>query len=454
VGGNMLRGTLFYLAFVACLLWAAPVEAMEFNFLALWGYRTTDSGVGEDQFSFGDNGGYTPAQGARVTVLGQNGFSQSYYLDEQGRLTFNTALANAPFTLRFRSKSRDTEGNVVRIHDDAGDTTSPYGAEYEFFVYGYTPNQQAGVYDLVLIQGETQMATATAMSGYILERNNAGLDDMTLHVGLATGNCDFNSAHFKGKNGGPWSNAAITSGLHHVALGKCPTQARTRMKFVIGHELGHALLALYYGKLSTAVNGHEPGSWGSTFKNYAGAAEAGCADEEDSYWIDSAEYSGLAFREGFAHYVSARTFNDKWNNASGVLNWWNDGAVYDLETHQWANPSNEWGGLMRNQCCIGAYCGNGALNSVSTIGDWMRALWDMYTNTYTCCGDTMGNLEMFKLYRLTRDWMESFTGYEWEPWLSLTLTMDNTGADHCLVDTSPCGMPRVEHAGRWNGIHY
>lgn len=416
-------------------------EALAANYAtcALWEYQTIDSGNGEDAYPSGDQGGFAIAAGVRAHITSNNSnYSTSVWANADGCFYWSTSSANAPFTVRFTSKTKDTKDNVVRIHDSGNDTVAPYGSEYSFYVNNYWPT--AGSTDLVLIGDETQMATATAMASHVMASYNEGLSDRTVHVGLRTGDCDGNSAHF----GSPASNSNITNGVHLVKLTKCPSTPGSRRKFTIGHEMGHAMLALYYGKFAGAQNGSEP----SASSGYAGDAYNSPCTVDGAYSIDSAEWSGLAFREGFAHFVGARAFNDK--ETTGTFTWF--GTAEDLETHA-ALPGNPGGGLLENVCCPG--CSANDLRGVATNGDWMRWLWDIHTNNWSCCNHTMTKLEIYKLYRFARVYAEdngtSASGL-FSP--AVLLSMWATGANACLVEfgNASCGSPKVQDSADFNGI--
>lgn len=94
-------------------------------------------------------------------------------------------------------------------------------------------------------------------------------------------------------------------------------------------------------------------------------------DVEDSYAINSQEWNSVAYREGFAHFVSARVWNNK--SPRGSFRWLNN-KTYDLERYGPSydgSSANGAGGLLENVC-------DGTLTGAGTAEDVLRFLWDFY----------------------------------------------------------------------------
>src|SRR5262249_48501121 len=146
------------------------------------------------------------------------------------------------------------------------------------------------------------------------------------HVGIDNTQSTGNSAHFGS------SNSYITEGRHYLRLGNGnvdskgnPDTPRTRYKFHVAHELGHAIAALYYGDHENAVNGDEPNT-GDYSHNVLPNA---CGTGDTTYSISSKEWNSVGFREGFAHFISARIWNNK--ETEGAFTWF--AAPHDLERY-------------------------------------------------------------------------------------------------------------------------
>ncbi len=214
------------------------------------------------------------------------------------------------------------------------------------------------------------------------------------------------SAHYGG-SGSNRSNGQITSGRHYLALANCTTGGqRSRQKFIVSHEMGHAITALYYGASSGATNGDEPNSTDYSkdrVDGETGTCRDGGTSGSDSYTIDSKEWNSVGFREGFAHWVAASSWSLKNDSGAaggsgtgqeGSFSWFGGSQTdaHDLERYNLGAGSGS-GGHLENICTTG-------WDSSSTNGDWLRFLWDMFTDT--TCGSSPSKNNMLDVYSRTR----------------------------------------------------
>jgi hypothetical protein len=212
-----------------------------------------------------------------------------------------------------------------------------------------------------------------------------------------------------------------------------PEAPWSRRKFVVAHELGHAILALWYGGKAGAVDGSEPNvdAGNSTTPNH-------CGTSGSHYGIGTKEFNSLTFREAWGHFVSARIWNDK--AAEGAFRWPNsDSLVTDLERY---GPStnqsgdNLAGGRLENFCCDPAVDGSctSSWANASTNEDWLRFFWDFYTTPSNyCAGGLQPTLaEMFDLYAETRlNGGLTSTNYD----VKMEDASDEIGLAACLLDS-------------------
>jgi hypothetical protein len=239
--------------------------------------------------------------------------------------------------------------------------------------------------------------TAMATLAFGLFRFHDGLSDKAFHVGIDNTQAAGASAHY----GNGESNGHITEGRHNLKLGNGtededgnPTTPSTKYKFIVTHELGHAIAAIYYGNHDDAVDGGEPAV---SLSHSVGPNYCGTQDEDGpSYSISSKEWNSLCFREGFAHFVSAKIWNNK--ETEGTFTWF--AQAHDLERYNFGAANNS-GGRMENQCCFFGDCSDSWANA-GTNEDWVRFFWDWYTNTSDSCPNRPAKLDMLKLYRQVR----------------------------------------------------
>ncbi len=356
-----------------------------------WEVQTVDSGLGiangpnaggtEDQYVSCNAGCTVIARGVRVQVA-KSGVAQVFDADPTTGCFDWTHTSTSGFDLRVYGFATDSGGNQVRIHNGGDSTTGYPGSTYSILLTNVTPTPNGT--DTYEVGNYDRKWTAMAVLGFAFYRYHSGLSDVLVHAAMDDSECWDSSAHYGS------SNASITEGKHYLRIGNCADGTpSTRRKFAITHELGHALAALYYGAQANAVDGGEPG-----VSSGHDVGPSACTIGS-SYSIDSKEWNSIGFREGFAHFVAARVWNDK--HPEGAFRW--SSTTHDLE--RWGQGAGSAsGGRLENQCCV-SNCGNSRTDA-GTIEDWMRFFWDFYNNVSDSCPQQPDGLDMFKLYAQTR----------------------------------------------------
>lgn len=435
-GNTIYRRALFLLVALAALFGVErDASAATWTMCFVWEYQTVDSGIGEDSFSSGNNGGLAPAPGVWVDVHDwTNNSIGGSHTDQDGCIDWTAPSSSAPFDYYVDTNMLDEDLNRLTVRAN--------GAVGRYAIKQHTP--ASGQSYIFQVGDETKFATTMAMASHTLKVHNTGIALKTIDVDLINNDCGANTAHC-----GASCNGSITQGFHKITVGRCNDANTTpppgaRRKFTIGHEVGHAILALVYGDYSSAVNGDEP-LFDDTYSGSLYSA-TGC-DDLGRYAIDSAEYSSVGYREGFAHFMSARAFNNKAN--TGKFQWF--GNIHDLESHGSVPGS---GGFIEHVCC--ASCSGSPPSGLSTVGDWMRWLWDAHTNTWSCCAHNLSKLEIHRLYAEARLQAEG-GGYTRSTMFDAVKdSMAGTGADACLVvsGNGSCGSAKVADAGDFNGLDH
>jgi hypothetical protein len=353
--------------------------------------RTVDSDVAipnganaggtEDHYLGANEDISVKARGVRVK-LSRAGWEQTYNANNEGCFNWSHDSTSG-FTLRVYGYATDDNGNYVRIHDSPSSFASYPGATYSAVLNNVAPTPNGtNTYEV----GDHQSKwTAMAALAFGLYRYHDGLSDKAFHVGIDDTQSGGSSAHFGD------SNDAITSGRHYLRLGNGGADPQTRYKFIVAHELGHAIAALYYGNHDDAVNGGEPNV--SLSHNVDPNA---CGVSGTTYSISSKEWNSVGFREGFAHFIAARIWNDK--DTEGAFTWF--AGPHDLERFD-QGANNAPGGRLENICCVGGGCAD-SWDSAGTNEDWLRFFWDWYTFESNTCTTSPSRLDMLKLYRQTR----------------------------------------------------
>ena len=355
--------------------WSGSAAAANYSICIKWEAQTVDScnqascgipngantGGREDKYRRCDNGCNVSAKGVRVR-LSRAGWA----------LTVDTSPATGCFSFSDSGTSyvmtvygyaTNVNGTYTRIHTDPASFSSYPGNTWRMDFWNVQPT--AGATNTYYVGNGTPQWTTMAVVGYGIFRWRNDLHSKRIHVGIDLDSCGGSSAHFGDCSGASCnSNAAITSGRHYLRIGASSCSSpQARRKFVVGHELGHVIAALWYGAKEGASNGGEPGNNASHNVN-----PNACGIGGTFYSMQSKEWSNLGFREGFGHFVAARIWNNK--HTEGAFGWF-EGSRHDLERYAFGAGSNS-GGRLENQCCT-QNCGSSWTNA-GTIEDWMRFL--------------------------------------------------------------------------------
>lgn len=289
-----------------------------------------------------------------------------------GCVLVNNAYAG-PYQVIVYGYATDSVGNHVRIHDGGTTTSVNYpGATYS---YGFINIYLGGPLALKLDATADERWTTFAAATHTLSKYHDGIGGKTFSIGFDTtvGTCWSSSSYGN-------SNNYIQSGAGYslIAIARCAAANHTKSKFTVAHELGHSIGRQYYG-----YNG---GDWFD-----ADFAATSCPSGAGNYSTTSAEFDSLAFKEGYADFVSAAV----WNNRDpvgglGVLT--RGGTTFDLQN----GPNSDAAGGQISTCTA-----DNDTNGVSTLYDWDRFFWGFYNQT--TCSSTPTTLLMQKIYKWTRD---------------------------------------------------
>jgi hypothetical protein len=365
-----------------------------------------DNGLIEDEYQGCDSQCDVIARGARVKI-DRGAWNTTKDTDPTtGCTTFTyTDPAAHVYDITIYGYATNAAGDTIRIHDDPQDIADG-GDYYPGSTYSAFLNDQAltpgGGANTVYAGSYDPKWTAMGAAAYTLYRFHNTATDFQMHLGIDTTTCTGStSAHFNGTGYGGSaheSNSKITDGKHYLQVGASASGCtpHARRKFVVAHEIGHALAALAYGSEAGASNGTEPGS--TTYSNATATTPNYCYDSGTAYGIKTKEWDAVAYREAFAHFVSARVWNDK--ASSGSFRWI-DNITYDLERYgpgYNGGSANTAGGILENVC-------NGSNTGAATVEDVMRFLWDFYntdSGIYCTGGEQPSYWDMILVYAWTR----------------------------------------------------
>ena len=369
----------------------SPASAATFEICVRVDIATTDSGltangISEDKWvDANDPNEYLVAgRGFRVKVRQGNWVDTFDSHPETGCFTFSRNSSQG-FAVRVYGFATDSAGNHVRIHDARTDTSEYYpGSTYSALWTDQTLSASEPNY-YVLDGRASDRWTTIAAAAYALYRSHDGNAGKTISFGFDEGNCN-NSGSINGNS----ENYIESDEAHLIRIGRCASSSSdAREKMIVTHELGHAMLRLYYGH----DGDDEPRSQTFSPPAFIPACSPpqgpGCINVS-SYSMNSLEWNSQAFKEAFADFYSAKVWNEK--DARGTYT--SRGVAYDLEVWDNVNDVHNWGGFTLNFC--------GYLSPfVTTMGDMLRFLWDFYT--LNGCADQPNRLDMFRVYRAVRE---------------------------------------------------
>lgn len=291
------------------------------------------------------------ARGPRVLVK-KGGWSVATWADPATGCFSFTSPEAPPFDLYVYGKHRDKDLNETYVRDKSGN-----GVAWQRVV-----NPPKGKTRAVVVGGGDGNATLAAMAAFAAYRTTFGLTGKKIELRpvdtCAKKGLNASSAHV--------DLSDLDDGLAHLQFsdgtgeasdgsGPCTTSDHRRAKFVVTHELGHAMFLLRT-KMAEPAEDYSLSDPTET--------EPNCVSE-NLYTPHSMEYSMVGAREGSAHFYSTMVWNNP-KDSNAVFSMF--GGKTNVETY-----TNEAGGQLWNLCNVVIKCGR------SVNMDWLRFWWDWHT---------------------------------------------------------------------------
>lgn len=431
----MTRTRIMLLLMLAAI--GSPASAATFEICVRVDVVTTDSGqtangITEDKWvGANDPDEYlVVGRGFRVKVRQGNWVDTFDSHPETGCFSFNRTSSQG-FAVRVYGFATDSAGNHVRIHDAQTDTSEYYpGSTYSALWTDQTLSATEPNY-YVLDGRASDRWTTIAAAAYALYRYHDGNADKTISFGFDEGDCN-NSGSINGNS----ENYIESNGAHLIRIGRCASSSSdAREKMIVTHELGHALLRLYYGHDGDDQPRSQTFPPPASVPAFSPPQGSNCINV-DSYDMNSLEWNSQAFKEAFADFYSAKVWNEK--DARGTYTY--RGVAYDLEVWDNVNDVHNWGGFTLNFCAyLSAF--------VTTKGDMLRFLWDFYT--LNGCAEQPNRLDMFRVYRAVRENHRTGT-YDllfWNYNDALEYAIENS-----VPSLSACEQTGYNGYAEWNGL--
>lgn len=342
--------SLYALAAALLALPAATAQAYDWRFCLRTQVTTTDSGVGEDYY---DTAGDTshPARHARVRVT-RNGATlwPTGYADANGCVDFESPYTD-DFHVELWSEARiprtDNSNYTNLLSVEFADGTQAYWHWYAS--YG------AGGGTKTLYTNLTRRSTLLGLSSWIVKRWSDGLVNKTYTVRDAA--CPSIP-----------DNSCLSGGIVYIN----PTHYDR--KFLVAHELGHALVHHWVNYSPSSDYGQNTG--GANCTTPAGMHHA----------LHSKEYQSAALTEGFAQFYATAAWNFETETAAWFRYYKDDYKNGSVTVVNVENGDTGGATAYLETQCTGTSDGRGVEL------DWMRALWDYRTNA----GDAPSHYEILR----------------------------------------------------------
>ena len=371
------------------------------------GYANS-KGIEEDHWNGIDVPALVPAHGIKVKIGGV-----THHADiSTGCVDFVSGIPAFSTTVKVYSRASLANGTGIRVHDGSGTVIPPPatpGSPYLDTTTNVSFSSSGGA--TVVTAGDYgELWTGVALFAKSLERYNDGLPANTQIQIAVDGVCGALNVNYA-------NNVTTNRSYIQMQAPNCGG-SNLKAKFIVSHEYGHA-----YGAQIADKPGFSPSAG-----DHSVTPNGSCVFEPNSeYSIDSKEWSSLSLREGWAHFVSARI----WNNESSDGQF-RQSTSHDLE--RW-DATNTIGGHNASCCPTNNQACRDSTNGAGTIGDWMRALWDLHSDS---CSGAPNKLEMAELYgRVVNEGL---------------LSDSNAAAVAYLKLSSPGCLLRWERTLCWNGL--
>lgn len=330
-------------AFLAFILGASSALAVTYEVCARMNTAFSDSGTKEDFLTAGPD---YQARYIRVSVTRDGFLIANKYADKRGCVSFDST-SSGPFDFKFWGDMRiprsdnSSHSNLVKIRFANGGLPS----WTRTFTFG--SGQTTKTYTF----SQTRRTNLIVASRKAIERFSDGLVDKVFDIfdaacpAVPDNSCNM-GYDFPTRTANVYINPATGNDE----------------KFLIAHELGHAVMAHWFN--------YNPGFGDMYAINDGGSACQWSA----GHGLHSMEYSSAALTEGFAQYYATYAFN----SAASTTGWFRYyKEEYKNDSVKWVNmeqgPDGGDTAYMENNC-------TGSLLGRGVELDWARQFWDYRTN--------------------------------------------------------------------------
>lgn len=182
-----------------------------------------------------------------------------------------------------------------------------------------------------------------------------------------------------------WSPSPNLGGDEIVVNIDDTTEDKFRQKFLVAHEVGHALEESYqfdtFGTTTYLYGDDDPPAGG-----------AACDSAGEQHALTSLERTSAAIMEGFAHFLASDAYNDH-NDSTGRFTYYKDALGFPRDIALEGEPAFNMAEPWKSNRFAQRVCAPAAGNKGTEL-DWLRFFWDLHTVGGGADGE---HLSLFKL---------------------------------------------------------
>ncbi|MCU0664143.1 MAG: hypothetical protein MUC50_17670 [Myxococcota bacterium] len=369
------RTLVFALVLVGTFLVVSTASATTyFRFCADWLTNYTDNGYGEDYFyETGDN--LRSAQFTHAKIYRKSGayWVQAWEgtLDSDSCTGYISVTASTDYRLyRYTWLETADSKEVYVMADDVEWEPTPV-SEY----WGYS----TGAY---LFNGYFTHDFSSLSMALTKETKIGAVMTRLLGNGSTLGYLSNHITYISTDNAAPTQVCTGTMGMPDIDTDEhavCIVGEHVNKKFVIAHEMGHKIAGMNDGP-RRGDDGGDHGVFGDTDSDERCNCDHISTDE--GHCLNSREHFGKGNAEGFAHFISASTFNNRSQSTN------NGGFAYykrvrrpsgDNTVPNYFSPPYQVD-LTDNETWMESECSVSSGDSRGTEWDWLQFYWNTYTD--------------------------------------------------------------------------
>lgn len=423
-------------AFIA--LTPLRAEAHNWNFCFNWKMQQEDGNVGEDHHQTTSS---MKARGVAFAIMHDNWLlpHMSHASESNGCFAF-TANETGDFEVTVWAESSIGDGITIRaFEDDLDKDPMDLHGGTRTWVFFPDPNTNGGTVNITpstFDPVQNLIAWGTFIVYWIDHLSGTRIDGPT-NLNLINEGTGIGGSFQGGVDVNISPETPIDPDLDPNDNNKVDG---SKLKFLIGHEVGHWLLHEAWGLSPDPFH-----DYSFSIPNLVAICDYEASDFSD-HALFSQEWNASAFHEGFPHFLSTLAFNDH-NQTTGFFRYYKYVPAYEtLLTEGIVDVENSGaaGGWAHASCKVNGLLADGTGTQI----DWLRHYWDFRTNAATSPEFKPSHAQLFQAL------LHANAVFPWdgdEVYDHLTVGLATVDLD--LTTTQQAALvDRWEAHAAWNGV--